>query len=54
MSMLSNILIISDFSKERELGKKYKMNHSKVVPFKRKKSKPMQEESKTKQELRKE
>ena len=31
--MLRNILIMSDFSKQRELGKIYKMNRSKVVPF---------------------
>ena len=24
---------MSDFSKQRELGKKYKMNRSKVIPF---------------------
>ena len=34
--MLNNILIMSDFSKQKELNKKYKMNHSKVAPFNRK------------------
>ena len=34
--MLRNILIMSDFSKQRELGKIYKINRSKVVPSNRK------------------
>ena len=48
--MLRNILIMSDFSKQRELRKIYKINRSKVVPFNRKekRSKPMQGESNNK------
>ena len=36
LSMLINVLIKLDFSKERELGKKYKMNHTKGIPFNKK------------------